>query len=94
MIFQDKEKLGKFIKSLRESHKLTQEELAKSLDIPRPSVSQIESGSRDLSLVEFDKLTRLFSVSFDDFSRAFKDFLYPQNIQPEEKSLNEKIQLD
>jgi len=58
--------IGKQIKKMRENIGLTQEELAKKLDIPRPSVSQIEAGHRKLTPSELEKLSRIFEISIEE----------------------------
>lgn len=57
-----KNKLGAYIKHLREMKSLSQQDLANSLGVPRPSISQIENGNRDVSLSEFSKLTEIFHI--------------------------------
>jgi len=42
--------------------------LAKRLNIPRPSVSQIELGKRDLTTSELTKLSKIFEISIDEFT--------------------------
>jgi len=60
--------VGTKIKKLREEFGLTQEDLAKRLNIPRPSVSQIELGKRDLTTSELTKLSKIFEISIDEFT--------------------------
>jgi transcriptional regulator with XRE-family HTH domain len=61
------DQLGEIIKRFRMLKNISQEELAKALDVPRTAISQIENGGRDLSFVELQKLLNLFEVSFDEF---------------------------
>lgn len=61
-----KHKLAERIKKLREDLGLSQGELAKKLDIPRPSVSQIESAQRDIGSIELAQLAKIFEISVDD----------------------------
>lgn len=61
-----KKELGKRIKKFREDFDLSQEELAARLSLPRPSISQIESGQREVSSIEVAKLSKIFGVSIDD----------------------------
>ena len=58
--------LGKKIRELRSEFDWTQEELAKRLNIPRPSVSQIESGLREINSSELVKLSGIFEISIDE----------------------------
>lgn len=59
-------KLAERIKKLREDLNLSQEDLAEKLGVPRPSISQIESGQRDVNSIELAKLAKLFEISVDD----------------------------
>lgn len=61
-----KQKLAGRIKRFREDLSFSQEELASKLGLPRPSISQIESGQRDISSMELVKLAKIFEVSVDD----------------------------
>ncbi len=60
-----KEKLGCKIKELRESHKLSQAELAKKVGLSRVAVSQIESGQRGLEALELGKIAQVFKIDMD-----------------------------
>ena len=60
------QKLGERIKDLREEFEMSQEELASKLGLPRPSVSQIESGHREVNSSELKKLSEIFGFSIDD----------------------------
>ena len=64
--------LGKALKKLRGEKGISQEVLAKALDIPRPSVSQIEKGARDVSVSELDLILRIFQISYNDFMELNK----------------------
>lgn len=61
-----KNELAKRIKKFREDFELSQEELAHKLNLPRPSVTQIESGQREISGMELVKLSKMFGISTDD----------------------------
>ncbi|MBU0577376.1 DUF4065 domain-containing protein [Patescibacteria group bacterium] len=60
-------KLGEALRKLRDEKGISQEVLAKALDIPRPSVAQIEKGARDVSVNELDAILRIFQISYNDF---------------------------
>ena len=62
----NKRLIGERIKKFREKYGLTQENLAKMLNIPRPSVSQIESGQREITSSELAKLSQIFQISVDE----------------------------
>ena len=65
MTNNNKSQLGNTIKELRERNQKSQEDVAQYLAIPRSSLSQIESGNRDLSSLELAKLSELFVISAD-----------------------------
>jgi len=59
--------LAKFIQEQRKKRNLTQEFLASSLKISRPTYMQIEQGERDLTVTEAKKLSELFDIPLDSF---------------------------
>ncbi len=59
--------LGKKIKQLRKSFSLSQKEFAKKINLQRPTISQIESGHRELSSSELIKIGKIFDISIDQF---------------------------
>jgi transcriptional regulator with XRE-family HTH domain len=61
-----KHKLAEIVKKMREDRELSQEELAIKLGVPRPSISQMESGQRDVSSIELAKIAKIFEISVDD----------------------------
>lgn len=56
---------GKRIKGLREQLGINQLRLAEFLNIPRPAISQIESGERKISAEELKKLSDIFCIPLD-----------------------------
>ncbi|MDO8686735.1 MAG: DUF4065 domain-containing protein [Candidatus Berkelbacteria bacterium] len=58
--------LAKFIQAQRKKNNLTQEFLASTLKISRPTYMQIERGERDLTITEAQKLASVFSISLED----------------------------
>lgn len=64
--------IGQRIAGLRKMKGLSQEELAKSLRMSRPSLAQIELGNRSVDILEFQKLSQVLRFSLDDFMS--KDF--------------------
>ena len=74
-----KKELAKRIKKFREDLVLSQEQIAEKLKLPRPSISQIESGQREVSSIELAKLAQIFGVSPDIL------------LNPEEKRKKAKI---
>lgn len=65
--------IGLKIRQLRENAGLSQGQLAKELNIARPSVSQIENGERHVTAEEVVALTRIFNVEADNILSLKKD---------------------
>ncbi|MBL7150290.1 MAG: DUF4065 domain-containing protein [Candidatus Pacebacteria bacterium] len=61
-----------FIKNLRKKQGYSQERLARELGVSRPTYMQIESGDRELTISEAQKLASLFGLSLEDFLAAKK----------------------
>ncbi|MEI8174397.1 MAG: helix-turn-helix domain-containing protein [bacterium] len=59
-------KYAKFIKEARLKKKLSQADLALKLGISRPSYIAIEQGKRELTMGEFEKLSSVLNVSFEE----------------------------
>ena len=59
--------IGERILQMRKLRGLSQEDLARFLEIPRSSVAQIELGNRNLSVVELIKLSEVLGFSLDKF---------------------------
>lgn len=66
------------LRELREARKLTQQEVAKILDIDHTTVSRHESGSRDLSPEDIQKYARLYKVE------SYELFIDPKDLQEQE----------
>lgn len=65
--------LAKFIQEQRKKRNLTQEFLASTLKISRPTYVQIEQGERDLTITEAKKLAELFDIPFENFLEGKED---------------------
>lgn len=61
----EQNKIGQRIRELRLQKGLSQEELAKYLDLSRTSVTQMESGKRNIHLEDLGKLSKALGVSVD-----------------------------
>jgi len=59
--------IGQRLAELRKVKGLSQEELAKTIKISRPSLAQIELGNRTVDVLELQKLSQVLSFSLDDF---------------------------
>ena len=57
--------IGSRIVLLRKNKGYSQEDLAKLLDIPRTSLTQIELGNRNISIIELQKISEIFTISID-----------------------------
>ncbi len=64
--------IGQRITELRKMKGLSQEDLAKSVKISRPSLAQIELGNRSVDIFELQNLSMVLEFSLDDFMS--KDF--------------------
>ena len=63
-------KYATLIKALRVERGLSQSAVGEKLGLSRPSYTAIEQGTRELTLGEFEKLSLLFGVSFQDMERG------------------------
>lgn len=59
--------IGQRIAELRKLKGLSQEDLAKRVNISRPSLAQIELGNRSVDILELQKLALTLEFSLDDF---------------------------
>ena len=59
--------IGQRITELRKVKGLSQEDLAKSVKISRPSLAQIELGNRSVDVLELQQLSLVLGFSLDDF---------------------------
>ncbi len=58
--------LAEFIETLRKKHQLTQEQVASTMGISRPTYHQFKRGERDLTIPEAQKLAKLFNMQLED----------------------------
>ena len=59
--------LGKKVKTLRKRRRLNQDDLAEFLNLSRSQISNLESGRRNLSLRQLEKLCEYFKVDMSFF---------------------------
>lgn len=59
--------IGQRIAELRKMKRLSQEDLAKSIQISRPSLAQIELGNRSINILELQQLSLVLEFSLDNF---------------------------
>ncbi len=82
--------IGQRISELRKNKGYSQDELAKILGISRPSLTQIELGNRNLSVIEIKKLADNLSISID---RLLSANFGIEDITLEQEDSNEKQEL-
>ena len=82
--------IGQRITELRKMKGLSQEDLAKSVKISRPSLAQIELGNRGVDILELQKLSLILEFSLDDFMS--KDFSASQEVQGKEEKKARKVE--
>lgn len=63
-------KLGERIRSIRQERGLSQEKFALLIDMDRTYFASVESGKRNISLVNIQKISQGFEISI---SELFKD---------------------
>ncbi|QXU44178.1 type II toxin-antitoxin system antitoxin SocA domain-containing protein [Pedobacter sp. D749] len=85
-----KKEIGERIANLRLSKGFSQEDLAKSITISRPSLAQIELGNRSVSLSEMQRLSVVLGFSLDDFMT--KDFLANQSLKLPDETNEELVE--
>lgn len=59
----DREKIAERLKQARTMAGLSQDNAAKMLELPRPAISEIESGRRKVSAEEIIQFAKLYKVS-------------------------------
>lgn len=80
--------IGQRITALRKTKGLSQEDLAKSIKLSRPSLAQIELGNRNLDILELQQLSLVLGFSMDDFLSA--DFKTTNELHPEKEVVAKK----
>ena len=80
--------IGQRVTELRKMKGLSQEELAKSVRISRPSLAQIELGNRTVDVLEFQRLSMVLGFSLDDF--VSNDFSANQDLEVNAETKSKK----
>ena len=62
-----KTKLGLRIKAIRETASMSQKDLAYSADLDRSYIASVESGQRNVSIVNIEKIATALGVSVKEF---------------------------
>jgi len=81
--------IGQRIAKLRKIKGLSQEDLAKSVEISRPSLAQIELGNRSVNIMELHKLSIVLGFSLDEFMS--KDFSINQDVESKVEAKIKKV---
>ena len=66
-----KEKIGIRIKELRESRNMSQKDLAYASDLDRSYIAGIESGARNVSIINIEKIANALRVSVAEFFNSY-----------------------
>ena len=62
-----KTKIGLRIKELRESRKMSQKDLSYSADLDRSYIASVESGNRNISIINIEKIALALGFSLKEF---------------------------
>lgn len=84
-------KIGRRIMELRKNKGLSQENLAKSIGMSRPSLAQIELGNRNFDVFELFRISQVLEFSLDDFLSP--DFKIDEEVENEQPVIEEKPDL-
>jgi transcriptional regulator with XRE-family HTH domain len=82
--------IGKRVTELRKMKGLSQEDLAKSVKISRPSLAQIELGNRGVSVFELQQLSLVLNFSLDDFMS--ENFSVNRDVEGKAEATSEKTE--
>jgi transcriptional regulator with XRE-family HTH domain len=85
--------IGQRVSELRKIKGLSQEDLAKSVKISRPSLAQIELGNRSLDILELQKLSLVLEFSLDDFMSKDFSAIQDVDITEEKKAKKEEVRI-
>jgi len=62
-----KEKIGKRIREIRESKKISQEKLAELANLDRTYISSVEKGKRNISIENIEKISKALDRTLQEF---------------------------
>ena len=65
---KERQQLGMRFKEAREYLELSQDEVARALDLPRTAISMIESGQRKVDAIELKKFAEIYQRSISYFT--------------------------
>lgn len=87
----NKEKIGKYIKFLREKNNLTQEELAKKVPVTRDAVSKWETGRKIADIETLIILSNIFDVSIENLLSGEESDNAVVNLYKDNIKLHKKV---
>lgn len=82
--------IGQRIAELRKMKGLSQEDLAKSVGISRPSLAQIELGNRSIDIMELQRLSIVLGFSLDEIMS--EDFTVNRDVAAKEEEKSKKTE--
>jgi transcriptional regulator with XRE-family HTH domain len=82
--------IGQRIAELRKMKGFSQEDLAKNIQVSRPSLAQIELGNRSVDILELQKLSHVLGFSLDDFMSENFAVNHDLTVKEEQQSKNEE----
>ena len=65
-----KSKVGKRIREMREKAEMSQKDLAYSSDLDRSYIASVESGQRNISIVNLEKIAKSLGVSLSELFKG------------------------
>lgn len=65
-----KSKIGKRIRETREKVEMSQKDLAYSVDLDRSYIASVESGQRNISIVNLEKIANTLGVSLSELFKG------------------------
>jgi transcriptional regulator with XRE-family HTH domain len=86
-----KKQLGQRITALRKAKGLSQEDLAKLIELSRPSLAQIELGNRSIDALELFRLSQVLGFSMDELMS--EDYTEEESVVREEEMAYKKQEL-
>ncbi|MBK9983892.1 MAG: DUF4065 domain-containing protein [Saprospiraceae bacterium] len=87
------EQIGQRIAKLRKAKGLSQDDLARNMEMSRSSLTQIELGNRNLDIMELQKLSMILDFSLDDFMSKDFDVEKDDEIETNKNDVKSEIRI-